>query len=281
MARRRREEEHENHERWLVSYADFITLLFAFFVVMYSISSINEGKYRVLSDSLVKAFDDPNRSLEPIKLGTPIHGPIVDEGTFAQPGAAGPQEAAGGRADAAMEQAARRVQANFKALVEKGLVKVSRGPGWMEVEIKSSVLFPTGSAELTLAARPVLAKIARILKDLPNPLRVEGHTDSRPIKTRRFPCNWELSASRAASVVRLFAAAGINPRRLSAVGFGPYRPVASNKDEAGRAKNRRVAIVVLAQEADRRRAALDPLQRQPSAPAPAAPQRPVRLGVAP
>jgi len=130
-------------------------------------------------------------------------------------------------------------------LIRQDLIAVRHSDLWVEVEIKTSILFPSGSSILQSAALPVLREIANILKDFQNPIRVEGFTDSVPINTVAFPSNWELSAGRAASVVHLFTNEGVDPRRMASIGFGEYRPVADNDTPEGRSKNRRVVIVVL------------------------------------
>jgi chemotaxis protein MotB len=281
MARKPKHEEHENHERWLISYADFITLLFAFFVVMYSVSSVNEGKYRVLSDSLVAAFRSADRSLEPIQIGNVskankepglIKG-VVDQGgeplTFEQKAispitegtitnaqgkiATASRSGKGHRPGAeAIKQMADKLEKAMSNLIKKDLIAVRRNDLWVEVEIKTSILFPSGSSNLQPEALPVLREIARILKDFPNPIRVEGFTDSVPINTLVFPSNWELSAGRSASVVHLFTKEGIDPHQMASIGFGEYRPIADNSTPEGRNKNRRVVIVILESESAER-----------------------------
>jgi chemotaxis protein MotB len=130
-------------------------------------------------------------------------------------------------------------------LIQQDLIAVRRNDLWVEVEIKTSILFPSGSSRLQQEALPILSEIAKILKDFPNPIRVEGFTDSVPINTVAFPSNWELSAGRAASVVHLFTKEGVEPRRMASIGYGEYRPVADNSTAEGRNKNRRVVIVIL------------------------------------
>lgn len=259
MARKKKHEEHENLERWLVSYADFITLLFAFFVVMYSISSVNEGKYRVLSDALVAAFRSPAKSIEPVQIGNPAKTTreagqemlqkyaIVDvpEKPVSQEtpaDAAGSSEGKGARA---MKRMAAEIEKSMKPLIDKGLVAVRRGEYWIEVEIQTSILFPSGSSVLQAQAVPILSDVGKILKGFPNPLRVEGFTDNVPIATEIFPSNWELSAARAASVVHLFTRLGVEPHRMAAIGYGQYRPIADNSTEGGRNRNRRVVLSIL------------------------------------
>ena len=137
------------------------------------------------------------------------------------------------------------MQQGLTKLIDNNLVSLKKNDLWLEIEIKSSVLFPSGSSHPTEDANPVLDKIAEILKTYQNQIQVEGFTDNIPINTDEFPSNWELSAARAASVVHLFTKQRVDPGRLSAVGFGEYKPIASNKTPDGRSKNRRITIVVL------------------------------------
>ena len=270
MARKKRTEEHENHERWLVSYADFITLLFAFFVVMYSVSSVNEGKYRVLSDAIIAAFRNPARSLEPIQIGELIRAPVQSDKPFDQnkpviqlfkvpfpdkpaeergeekpPAVRGSESQDKQTLDAASQQLADSIEAAMSELVDDGLIEVRRDKRWIEVEIKSSILFSSGNAELSAQSEPVLRKLAETLKPLGNIIHVEGFTDNVPINNFEFRSNWELSAARAASVVHLFTGLGIDPQRMAAIGYGEFRPVDGNDTPEGRAKNRRVVLVIM------------------------------------
>ena len=139
----------------------------------------------------------------------------------------------------------RQVQDAMQSLIDAKLVTVRRENMWLEIEINTDILFPSGAGEFSAAAAPVLDKLAEVLKPFPNPIRVEGHTDNRPIRTAAFPSNWELSAARAASVVHEFTKAGIDPLRLEIVGFGEFHPRQPNDSVEGRNANRRVAILVL------------------------------------
>jgi chemotaxis protein MotB len=287
MARKKKHEEHENHERWLVSYADFITLLFAFFVVMYSLSAINEGKFRVLAESLQAAFQTKQRSHEPISIGHPSRPNLVDSRMMHNapqvpmpmpPPVPNPipmvnQASGGAGADGpggqAMREIADRVEKAMAPLIQKDLVTVKRYRFWLEVEIKTNILFGSGSALLDRQAMPVLKEIAGILSTYPNRIQVEGHTDDQPIRNAVYPSNWELSAARAMSVVHMFARAGIKPDRLSAVGYGEHRPIADNENDEARARNRRVILVVLADQDDAGRIRQTGNE---TAPAPAAPE---------
>jgi chemotaxis protein MotB len=250
MPRRRKNkgDDHENSERWMVSYADFITLLFAFFVVMYSLSSINEGKYRVLSDSLVQAFRsaDINSQGQQIEIPRAAHiAPIVRRPHISEREKQEKQTEARRRQTAqrmrSMADAIRRV---LQPLTEHGQVNITEGAFGISVEINASVLFAPGDAVLGPEAVAALRAVASVLAAANFPVTVEGHTDNLPINNYRFPSNWELSAVRASSVVRLFIESGVAPGHLTAAGYADQRPVASNNLEAGRARNRRVAIMI-------------------------------------
>jgi len=267
MARKKKREEHENHERWLVSYADFITLLFAFFVVMYSVSSVNEGKFRVLSDALMSAFHSPPKSLEPIQVGQPSKSPVMSDLQFrsspniliSQKKGVDVENDDGAKTidsdddlskkaseDKNLGKIADDVVLAMANLIELGLINVRRNDLWLEIEIKNSILFRSGSAKLKESVIPIIQELAKILYMFPNGLRIEGYTDSKKINTEKFPSNWELSASRAASLARVFEMSNILSERLSVVGYGPTRPVADNSTPEGRSQNRRVVIVVVA-----------------------------------
>lgn len=238
MARRRHQEEHENHERWLVSYADFITLLFAFFVVMYSISSINEGKYKILSDTLVGVFNQPDRAVKPIPVGE--ERPLTTEPEKMQD----QEEAQGDDPSKALQEISEAVKAAFGDLIKSDELKVRGNELWIEIELNSSLLFPSGDAIPNDTAFTIIEKVAKILAPYENPIHVEGFTDNLPIKTAQFPTNWELSTARAASIVRMMAMDGVNAGRLAAVGYGEFQPIADNATAEGRARNRRVVLVV-------------------------------------
>ena len=243
MRRRRHTEEHENHERWLVSYADFITLLFAFFVVMYSISSINEGKYKVISQALIGVFNDPERSLKPIPIGD--ERPVTVK-------PADPLVKDSEQTDAALAQSSadplktitEDVREAFGDLISSNQMTVRGNELWVEIELNSALLFGSGDAMPSDVAFEIIDKVARILRPFANPVHVEGFTDNLPIRTAQYPTNWELSSARAASIVRMLAMDGVNPARMASVGYGEYQPVASNDTADGRARNRRVVLVI-------------------------------------
>jgi chemotaxis protein MotB len=258
MARKKKHEEHVNAEAWAIPYGDLVTLLFALFTVMYAMSSVNEGKFRVLSDSMIAAFNGAPKSMQPINVGEKQVGkggdkqlmgvtPTVFVKNKAQKNslAAVFESAADGPGDGALNQMQDRIQDAMKALIDANQVNVTRENNWLEITINTDILFPSGAADFSTAAEPVLDKLADVLRPFPNDIRVEGHTDDRPIHTDAFPSNWELSAARAASVVHQFTKVGIDPMRLEIVGFGEFRPKQSNDTVEGRNANRRVAVLVL------------------------------------
>lgn len=238
--RKKHEEEHENLERWLVSYADFITLLFAFFVVMYALSVVNEGKYRLLSNSIVAAF---HKSVVNVDV-TPIATQGVPQIMMNKPSIAiNPKyEEEKKQNKGKMRDIAREVIDALGPLAKDGQVRVTEGLLGITIEINASVLFAPGEAKLAPFATNALSTVAQLIAALSFPIVVEGHTDNIPIATDQFPSNWELSGARASSVVRLFIDNGVAPSRLTATGFADQRPVADNATAEGRQRNRRVAI---------------------------------------
>jgi chemotaxis protein MotB len=237
MARKRYEEDLENHERWLISYADFMTLLFAFFVVMYAISVVNVGKYKVLSDALGDAFGGRGAAVVP---NTAVEQPFTLPNIVARK-----RLEAMRREKDRLTQLARDLTATLGPLVKEGKVRVTQNSRGVSVEINASVLFAPGDAALTDTSREALSAVAILLKNDPHQVQVEGHTDDVPISNPLFPSNWELSAVRASSVVRLFIDSGMAPARLTAVGHGANLPVAANDTPEGRARNRRVAVTII------------------------------------
>ncbi len=289
--KKHKHEDHINHEAWAIPYADLMTLLLAFFVVMYAVSVVNEGKYRVMSQSLMEAFNGSSHVIAPM----PKHGATprnVAPSVAAPPGQAGaalspiaipiplhPSDkrvvnvrarkhektaspmAGQTRRDAADQDAntARQrenlarirdqVKQALQPLIDKNQVIVRSDPNWLEVEIRTDILFASGVAQLSVPADQVLSRLAGILAPFSNPLRVEGYTDDVPINTAVYPSNWELSAARAASVARLFSEHGVSPHRMGIIGWGQFRPAADNATAQGRNRNRRVLVVVLSDKA--------------------------------
>lgn len=241
MARRKPVEIHVNHERWLVSYADFITLLFAFFVVMYSVSQVSENKHRQLSETLMEAFSP--RSMKPIQVGELSRSPTTSVIELPFDEVRELVEAQNEGFDS-LEQLSGIFTEEFGSLINDRLIQVYSNEFWLQIEVQDSILFASGSAEPSAQAQAIFARIADILQDREHPIQVEGHTDNVPINSVRFPSNWELSAARAAAMVKLLERGGVNAERLSAVGYGEHQPAASNDTAEGRAQNRRVALMI-------------------------------------
>ena len=258
-------EEHINHESWAIPYGDLITLLLAFFVVMYSITSVNEGKYRTVANSIQNAFNGSPKVIDPIQVGKepsmslkpsvlsmpqkptsePIAPPMPAPAPETPKAEQAPQTPAQAEAEDKLAGIGDRIEQAMAPLIDKQLMVVRRHRMNLEVEIRADVLFPSGVANLSPQALPPLRDLAGILAGFANPLRVEGHTDDVPIATAAFPSNWELSAARAASVARLLIDTGIDPHRLAISGRGEFQPEASNATEEGRNHNRRVKLIVL------------------------------------
>lgn len=239
MARRHKHEDHVNHEAWAIPYGDLVTLLLAFFVVMYSISTVNEGKYRVVSESLSAAFRGQPQTTQPIQVGKPV---LAE----APPATQALEDA---RA-LALQQMAQLAESAMSPLIAQGLVDVQVGGGVVDIAIRSDILFASGSAQLAVEAQPVIRQLAEVLGMFPNSIQVKGHTDNVPIAKGSFPSNWELSAARSASVVHMLVEGGIDPRRLAVVAYGEYRPVLPNTTPDGRNANRRVVLTIQSIEPD-------------------------------
>jgi len=230
---KKKHEEHENHERWLVSYADFITLLFAFFVVMYSVSSVNQGKYRVLSDSLSSSFSNTKPIGDLSIMNLPISKNkqiVVKERPKSQDNARSYLKVANSIAT---------------SKVPKG-VKVTSTERGLSIRIADDALFSSGSSVINPQIQEFLDLITGLVRDLPNFIAVEGHTDNQPIRTAEFPSNWDLSTARANALIRYFIEHHhLRADRFSSTGFAGTRPIESNATLEGQASNRRVELIVL------------------------------------
>lgn len=234
--RGKKHEEHVNHERWLISYADFITLLMVFFVVMYSMSSADSEKFRKISQSLSKAFNVD------VLQGAPDHG-LMD-------GISKPESPIDDLIqDTEVPQVA-RMKSKIDAIVDSSSqqpeVSVGRDKEGLVIRLSGSYLFDSGRAELKPNSLAVLDAIAGELRTLDNDVRVDGHTDSTPIDSPRYPTNWELSSARALAVTRYLSETdGLRAGRMVAAGYGEFRPIGPNDTREGRAQNRRVEIHIL------------------------------------
>jgi chemotaxis protein MotB len=245
MARRPKRAEHDNHERWMVSYADFITLLFAFFVVMYGISSVNEGKYKVFGAAINQAFGTKASEAEGGTMRL-TEEEIYFKSLVDRRNARLAEKQR--KQNERMQNLAKNLNESMAEFVKKGQMNVSQTGRGVELDINASALFNVGEAALQAEARQTLADVAKQLSSEEFAIEVEGHTDNLPIATAQFPSNWELSSARASSVVRLFIEQGIVAKRLTAKGAADNHPVLPNDTPEGRARNRRVTITVLTPE---------------------------------
>jgi chemotaxis protein MotB len=254
--RRRRRSDHVsgNHDRWLVSYADFMTLLFAFFVTMYAISNVDAKKL----DKAVSAFQ--------VAFAEWKVAPAPGSGMGMLPGSslgATATATAVAQPDGALLNVESRLFYRMRAVGEDR-VELRRDHRGLVITVKEAGSFPTGSADLDGTALELFREIGRSLADLPNAIRIEGHTDDLPIHTERFSSNWALSTARATTVVAFMAQqVGLAPTRLSAAGYGEFHPREPNDSPEHRARNRRVDIVVLNAQTESREEPLVGLERRP------------------
>lgn len=245
-------------ERWLVSYADYMTLLFALFVLLYSMATMEREQFKKLQDTISKVFVEATDKKETGIQGQSVQPDIHPQSDFELYGS-GLEEATGptlladnakleqidstklGSPLAAMQKDINRA---LRSLVESDLAKVTLDEDWLTIELSSGLLFSSGSASSNSSASAVMTELTAILKQTDNFMRVRGYTDSVPIRTEQFPSNWELSVARAASIVRLLEQLGIAPQRMAIEGYGQYAPFAENTSAQGRSQNRKVVIAL-------------------------------------
>ena len=278
MIRRKRSQKHANHERWLVSYADFITLLFAFFVVLYASSQVDQRKVRRLAMAIQVAFQelgvfpDSNTKL-PLAVTEPMPFDTVQAIENAKHNAelghvsSPPLD----KLSAAAEEAnLNTLQAELQQALQREIkmhaVSLHRETEGLVISLREFGFFESGSATLRPSALPAVDRIASILAIRTCRLRIEGHTDNVPIHTAQMASNWELSTARATELVRLLIVRyGFSPQRLAAAGYAEYHPIASNETESGRAQNRRVDVVILTEHVLRNDVLSASAQGKPSA----------------
>ncbi len=253
MARRRKPAAHVNHERWLVSYADFITLLFAFFVVMFASAQTDRSKAERVSESVRKALEEGQvKAAVAVILG----GARDDkgQGNAMMMGPGGARRTAGhsagdpGEQDVPPDLAASltSLQSALHEEIEKGELQISLQPRGLVISLREAAYFASGGDTVSPATYSSIEKISRAIKVLPNQVRLEGHTDSVPIHTARFRSNWDLSAARSIAMLELLGSRfGIPSGRMAVAGYADTVPLESNDSEQGRAHNRRVDVVVL------------------------------------
>jgi chemotaxis protein MotB len=222
----------EVSEKWAIPYADFLTLLLSLFIALFATAQAGKQAALEYAQAFAKAF---GMRLVPFQESLPkqiLPQPVVPRSEPTEKGRR-------------IQRQIRELEEMLKRMGLEGEFKVSYEVIGIRLILQERILFPSGSAELKPETYPILDKLYEILKDLPNPVEVEGHTDSIPISTEKFPSNWELSTARASSIVRYFIAKGINPERLKASGYADTKPIASNATPEGRAQNRRVEVVIL------------------------------------
>jgi chemotaxis protein MotB len=260
------EAEHENEERWLLTYADMITLLMTLFMVLFAISSVNTSKFDALSKSLSEAISGKIVTGGPSIQQTgaeqktdtatpeppiPAIRPVMEVKSTSSKSASSTAKSAAEREEEDFQELKRKIDAYAKehGLQNKLQTDVVRR-GLVIRLLTDRVVFASGSAQLEPPSTDLLTTLARLLVlEVRHPIVVEGHTDNRPISSPQFPTNWELSTSRATQVVRFFIRQGVAARRLQAAGLAAQRPIASNSNDDGRSRNRRVEIVLVRQNA--------------------------------
>jgi len=247
MARRSKRTEHDNHDRWMISYADFVTLLFAFFVVMYAISSVNEEKYKTFSSSLNTAL-----SKQPI---TAPGGVVANQQDQVLKALVDKRTARLGEQQRKIQEQMKNLASGLSEvmapLIDQRTVSISQTKRGVVIDISAGVLFRTGEAILQPDMLNVLRQVAAVLSKEESPIEVEGHSDDVPIATAQFPSNWELSSARASSVARVLIDNGVSAKRLAVVGLASNQPLAPNDSPENRAKNRRVLITIMSPNAER------------------------------
>lgn len=252
MSRRKHAGGHTNHERWLVSYADFITLLFAFFVMMFASSQTDRGKAQQVSESVRRALEENQIAtvLAGILGGTPDD---KGKGNAQMRGPGGVQRALPAKPEKPTDARVLELLPSVSVLrdqlkheIEAGMLQVNLEPRGLVISLRQAAFFPSGQDTIAPGTYPIFEKLSAAMNKLPNKVRLEGHTDSDPIHNARFRSNWDLSAARAVALLELLTRQyGIDPARLSVAGYADTAPVDSNQTAEGKARNRRVDVVIL------------------------------------
>lgn len=226
-------EEHPD-ERWVISYADLVTLLLGFFIILYATADMNVVKMEQLAQGLAQAFNVPVKE-------SSSGGAILDGGTGIIP-----ERNEAGALDFDLDRIRRLIEQRTMEAGLAGKIMVSRDEDKIVLRLADNLVFPSASADIRDDARPLLAIVAEAVNETPNEIRVEGHTDNIPLTTVSYASNWELSSARATAVLRLLTEElGVDPGRTFAAGYGEYRPISNNLTPEGRALNRRADVVIL------------------------------------
>ena len=278
MARKKKHEEHENHERWLVSYADFITLLFAFFVVMFASSQTDKAKAQAVSDSVKSALEKGGVAAAVREV---LGGTVDDMGKgnamMKGPGGSNPKNIPQPpvpvpiKPTPSLEELApsmKYLSSTLEQEIKDGKIEVTLEPRGLVVSLKQNTFFPSGEDTIDPATYGIVDKIGTTILGTKTPVRLEGHTDSQPIHTDRFPSNWDLSAKRGIAMLNLLTKrCHVPPDRLAVAGYADTIPVDTNDTPEGRRHNRRVDIVILSQITERNSEAAEPTKAKVAAPA--------------
>jgi chemotaxis protein MotB len=278
LARKKKHPEHANHERWLVSYADFITLLFAFFVVMFASSQTDKAKARAISESVSQALDKGGvQAMVHEVLGGTVDEKGSGNAQMKGPGGSEPKNVPPPPPPPDSKELLPKLQYLTEALkneIKEGKLEIKQEERGLVISLRQAAFFPSGDDTIDPQTFSAIDKIATLFRDSPNPIRLEGHTDSRPIHTERFHSNWELSAARGIAMLDLLNTRfGIPHERLAVVGYADTVPKASNDTEEGRARNRRVDIVILNQRVAASAVTPEPVPPAKAGPAPPAPAK--------
>lgn len=241
MARKKKPEEHENHERYLVSYADLMTLLTALFIILFAMSDVNEQKYNELARSLSVAFHQGSDDIINIDIG---QNPEIRKPTETSQGELNMMKAV--KEQNELREIKKKIDQKIEDEKLVGKIETILAKDGLKIVLTNEVLFNSGSAVLKKDFKEMIGTIGYLIEGIDNPVEVSGYTDNIPISTARYPSNWELSSDRALSVLKYMMKTNktLDPVRFSASGFGEYRPIASNETRVGREKNRRVEILV-------------------------------------
>ena len=255
---RRHSVENDNVERWLVSYADYMTLLFALFVVLYAMAMVNEEPFETATESIGRVFQANEE--QPKNRGhgddiLPVNSSKTNKRLFGNGilDEAGPELVEGevtlsnvsdAQVGTTLTSLEKELHEALYELVESGYAQLQVDGDWLEIELNSGLLFPSGSSSPTNAARDILTVIYEVIGSTTNYIRVRGYTDNQPISTEIFTSNWELSVFRATAILRVLEELTLNPARMAIEGYGQYYPNADNTTATGRAKNRRVVIAI-------------------------------------
>ncbi|MFQ2518446.1 OmpA family protein [Aeromonas caviae] len=242
----------EHLDRWLVSYADYMTLIFALFVVLYSVAIVNKEEYRAVIEGMTQAFNQAQRSDGLLEgrgnslLDNPVSAApsLLESQASASPSRAPITGTPVSQDGTALAQIDMQIQESMGALVDAGVVKLAQDDNWLTVELSSGLLFNSGSAFLGNNAAPVLDTLSGILKPVDNYVRVRGYTDNQPINNEIFRSNWTLSAARAEAVLNALVGKGVAPGRLAYEAYGEFSPFVDNGTEQGRLQNRKVVVAI-------------------------------------